>query len=137
VPYSVEFVRVPRAEMDARLGLAVLVRRGDQTRIYCRGDMIHPDLARGLSTVGTAFSRASVRVDEPVGPPLNIAFERLAPEEMPDDIQPNVSAIKDGTSVTYMRSDMITADMCHALELLCTEQTRYLIRMPAVLPTAT
>lgn len=136
MPYTVEFVRVPRAEMDERLGLALLVRRGDDTRIYCRADMIHPDLARSLSTMGTAFSRATVRVDEPLGPRQNIAFERLAPDEMPGDLQPHVTAVKDGAAITYMRADMITAEMCHALELVCAEQTRYLIRLPAVVPAA-
>ncbi len=34
----------------------------------------------------------------------------------------------------FGRADMITADMCHALELICGEQTRYLIPAPAMVP---
>jgi hypothetical protein len=85
VPYTVEFVLVPPGEMDERLGLALVVRRGDHTAVYCRADHMTAELASSLTETGTAFSRATIRVDEPVAPKINIVFERLDQSEMPDD----------------------------------------------------
>jgi len=131
--YSVEFVRLPPEEMQM-VGLAVLRRTGERTIIYCRADQIAPEVARSLSEQGTRFSRSTVRYDHPVSPILRVRFERLDPDEMPGD-SPNVSAVREGKAVSYFRSDMITEEMAHALELICAEETRYFVRLPVISPT--
>jgi hypothetical protein len=132
LPYSVEFVRVPPEEMQT-VGLAVLRRAGERTIIYCRADQISAELTRSLSEQGTRFSRSTVRYDDPVSPVLRVRFLRLDPDEMPGDFA-HVSALRDGEAVAYYRADMITEAMAHALELICAEETRYLVRLPVISP---
>lgn len=131
--YSVEFVRLPTADMQ-HIGLAVLRRAGERTLIYCRADHISAELARSMSEQGTQISRSTIRHDHAVSPPLRVRFLRLDPAEMPGG-SPNVSAVRDGEAVNYYRADMITEEMAHALELICTEETRYFVRLPVISPT--
>jgi hypothetical protein len=131
----VKFVRVPPEEMQS-VGLAVLRRAGQRTVIYCRADQISAELADSLSEQGSRFSQATIRYDHPVSPLLRVRFQRLDPAELPDDVPPHVSALRDGGAVTYFRADMISEEMAHALELVCAEETRYLVRLPVISPAA-
>jgi hypothetical protein len=132
LPYSVEFVRVPPEEMQA-VGLAVLRRAGDRTIIYCRADHIAAELAQSLSEQGTRFSQLTIRYDHPVSPIVRVQFRRLDPDEMPGDAV-HVSTVREGDLVSYYRADMITDAMARALELICAEETRYLVRLPVIAP---
>jgi len=130
--YSLEIVRVPPEEMQM-VGLAVLRRAGERTVIYCRADQISAEVAQSLSDKGTRFSQATIRYDHPVSPRRTVQFRRLDPAEMPEGV-PSVSTVRDGGTVGYFRADMITDEMAHALELICAEQTRYLVRLPVISP---
>ncbi|MDQ2876429.1 MAG: hypothetical protein M3Y33_17165 [Actinomycetota bacterium] len=133
--YHVEFIRVAPEEMQD-VGIAVLFRSGERTAIYCRADHISAEVTRSLTGQGTRFSEATIRSDHPVSPPMLVRFERLDPAEMPDDVSPQVSAVRDGNVVSYFRADMITAEMARALEQLCAEESRYLVQLPVISPAA-
>ena len=131
--YSVEFVRLPPEEMRL-VGLVVLHRVGERTVIYCRADHISAELARSLSEQGSRFSQATIRYDHPVSPRLPVRFQRVNPSDMPDDVSPTVGGVHDGKAFAYYRADMLTEEMAHALELICTEETRYFVRLPMISP---
>lgn len=132
--YSCEFIRVSPAEMPDSIGLAILHRAGDRTVIYCRADHISAELARSLTDQATRFSQGTIRYDHPVSPREFVRFVRVDPADMPDGIGPQVSRIKGDEHVSYYRADMITAQMARALELVCAEETRYLVRLPVISP---
>jgi hypothetical protein len=135
VAYHVEFIRVAPDEMR-NVGLAVLFRSGERTVIYCRADHISAEMTWSLTEQGTRFSHATIRYDHAVSPRMYVRFERLDPAEMPDGVSPHVSTVRDGDVVSYFRADMITAEMARALELICAEETRYLVRLPVISPAA-
>jgi hypothetical protein len=53
---------------------------------------------------------------------------------MPDGVAPHVSTMREGVGVSYYRADMITEEMAHALELICAEETPYLVQLPVISP---
>jgi hypothetical protein len=131
--YTVEFIRVPPEDMQ-QVGLAVLYRSGDRTVIYCRADHISAELAQSLTDQGTRFSQVTIRYDHPVSSRERVRFIRVDPAEMPDSVAPHVSTINGDELVSYYRADMITEEMAHALEVICAEETRYLVRLPVISP---
>jgi hypothetical protein len=133
VAYSVEFIRVPPGDMQG-VGLAVLRRSGSRTVIYCRADHISAELAWSLTEHSTRFSQATIRYDHPVSDPLEVRFQRLDPAEMPGDVPVMVSTVREGNAVSYYRADMITAELAAALELVCSEESRYFVRLPVISP---
>jgi hypothetical protein len=134
---SVEFVRVPSEEMQ-QVGLALLHRDGERTVIYCQASHISAELARNMSENGTRYSQTTVRHDHPVSPRQRVRFQPLDPADMPGDVSPLVSTLRDGGSgsVTYYRADMMTPEMARALELICAEETRYFVHLPVISPAA-
>lgn len=132
--YSCEFIRVPPAEMPDSIGLVVLHRSGDRTVIYCRADHISAELAQRLTDLATRFSQTTIRYDHKVGPRHFVRFVRLPPAEMPDSIGSNLSTVNGDEYVSYYRADMITDPMARALELICAEETQYLVRLPVISP---
>jgi hypothetical protein len=131
--YRVEFIRVPPEEMR-HVGLAVLYRSGDRTVIYCRADHLSAELAQSLTDQGTRFSQVTIRYDHPVSPREHVRFIRVEPAEMPDSVAPHVSTVSGDELVSYYRADMISEQMARALELICAEETRYLVRLPVISP---
>jgi hypothetical protein len=119
--------------MPDSIGLAVLHRSGDRTVIYCHADHICPELAESLTEQATRFSQGTIRYDHPVSPPEYVHMVRVPPAEM-HSVGPHVSRIKGNVHVSYYRADMITEEMCRALEPLLAEQTRYLVRLPVISP---
>jgi hypothetical protein len=130
--YTVEFVRVPPEEMS-QVGLAVLYRAAGRTIIYCRADHIAPELARSMSEQGTRYSRSTVRADEPVAP---IQQVRMQPAELPEDVAPIVSKLTGKQAVTYYSAGMMTDELARALELVCSVETQYFVRLPVISPEA-
>ena len=64
----------------------------------------------------------------------NVLNPLAATAEMPDSVAPHVSTINEDELVSYYRADMITEEMAHALEMICAEETRYLVRLPVISP---
>ena len=131
--YSVEFLRVPPEEMQG-IGLAVLHRAGDRTVIYCSAAHISEPLTRSLTEQATRFSGATIRYDHPVSQRRLVRFYRVEPAEMPDNLSPQVSVVRDGEPCAYFRTDMITEELSHVLEQICAEETRYLAQIPVISP---
>jgi hypothetical protein len=134
---SVEFVRVPSGDMQ-QVGLALLHRDGERTLIYCQASHISAELARNMSENGTRYSQTTVRHDHPVSPRQHVRFQPLDPADMPGDVSPLITTLRDGgsESVTYYRADMMTPEMARALELICAEETRYFVHLPVISPAA-
>lgn len=130
--YTVEFVRVPPEEMS-QVGLAILHRAAERTIIYCRADHISPELIRIMSEHGTRYSRSTVRSDTPTGP---IQQVRMQAAELPEGVAPMLAQFTDTGTITYYSTGMMTDEMARALELVCTAETQYFVRLPVISPAA-
>jgi hypothetical protein len=131
--YSVEFVRLPPEEMQG-IGLVVLHRADPRTWLYCRADHISAELAQSLSEQGSRYSQTTIRHSDPVSPRMPIRFQQVGRSEMPDAVSPIVACVRQAGAGVYYREGDLTEAMARALELICSEETRYFVRLPVIAP---